>query len=264
MAQPESFVDIHCHLLPGVDDGARDWDECLQMARLAVAEGIGTAIATPHQCGSYGRNDGDTIRRHVAAVQAFLDQHQVPLRVLPGGDVRIEPGLAARLRRGDVLSLADRHRHVLLELPHEIYFPLEPLLAELSAAGIVGVLSHPERNAGIAGDPRVMGPLVDGGCLMQITAGSLLGEFGSQAQQLSEQWIRQGLVHFIATDAHDTKIRRARMREVFARVVELAGDEAARDLCSRWPAAVAEGRDVPAGRRETARGGSWFGWRRAG
>ena len=261
--EPESFVDIHCHLVPGIDDGARDWDECLAMARLAVAEGIGIAIATPHQCGSYARNDGDTIRRRVAEVQQFLDREGVPLQVLAGGDVRIEPGLAGRLRRGKVMSLADRRQHVLLELPHEIYFPLEPLLAELAGGRIVGILSHPERNAGIVADPEVVGSLVDAGCLMQITAGSLLGEFGTHAQRLSEHWIREGLVHFIATDAHDTQKRRARNARGFRSRRRLAGEEAARNVCSRWPAAVAEGREVPAGQWERLAGG-WFGWRRTG
>lgn len=264
MPELEPFVDIHCHLVPGIDDGASDWDECLEMARLAVAEGIGVAIATPHQCGSYARNDGDTIRRRVAEVQQFLDREEVPLQMLAGGDVRIEPGLAGRLRRGEVMSLADRRRHVLLELPHEIYFPLEPLLAELAGGRIVGILSHPERNAGIVADPDIVGSLVDGGCLMQITAGSLLGEFGTQAQRFSEQWLREGLVHFVATDAHDTRNRRARMREAFERVAAIAGEEAARNVCSRWPAAVAEGREVPAGQWETTRAGGWFGWRRTG
>ena len=156
-----AFVDIHCHLLPELDDGAGDWDESLAMARLAVSEGIRTVIATPHQLGSYGRNRGDAIRAQVARLRQLLDDHGVPLEVLPGADVRIEPDLVGKIRSGDVVTLADHRRYVLLELPHEVYLPLDRLLGELKVAGLVGILSHPERNQGILGQPRVLEGLLD-------------------------------------------------------------------------------------------------------
>ena len=109
------------------------------------------------------------------------------------------------VQQGEVLTLADRRRHILLELPHELYVPLDRLLAELRGAGIVGVLSHPERNAGIMANPAVVDGLVDAGCLMQITAGSLLGSFGRTSQAVAEQLATRGLVHFVSTDAHGLK-----------------------------------------------------------
>lgn len=245
-----SFVDIHCHLLPGIDDGAADWDESLAMARMAVDEGTTTIIATPHQLGSFSRNDGEEIRRRTAELQQRLNDADVPLRVLPGADVRIEDDLVSRLTSGDVLTLGDRGRHVLLELPHELYLPLEPLLDDLSRKGIAGILSHPERNQGILRQPDVLVPLVDAACLMQITAGSLCGTFGPQCQELAEWMLSQGLVHFVATDAHGPRRRRPLMCRAYERVCELAGEEAAADLCGRNPALVAEGRQVPPGRRE--------------
>src|SRR5690242_10241412 len=145
----EPFVDIHCHLTPGIDDGAKDWEQSLEMARMAVADGIGVMICTPHQLGNFSSNSGEIIRTRVAELQSFLDEHKVPLRVLPGADVRIESDLVNRVRRGEVVSLADRRKHVLLELPHELYIPLDRLLEELNSAGMVGILSHPERNQGI-------------------------------------------------------------------------------------------------------------------
>ena len=149
------------------------------MAEMAVADGIGTIVATPHQLGSHAKNSGDTIRAATVRFQQFLDGRRLPLRVLPGADVRIEPDLLPRIRRGEVLTLADRRRHVLLELPHDVYVPLERLLAELASAGLVGILSHPERNLGILNQPGVLRPLVERGCLLQVTAGSLTGAFGS-------------------------------------------------------------------------------------
>jgi protein-tyrosine phosphatase len=261
MDEFEPFVDIHCHLVPGIDDGARNWDDTLAMARMAAADGIGTIVVTPHQLGSYRQNSGDEIRRRTAELQKFLDERQVALRVLPGADVRIEADITSLLRSGEVLTLADRRKHVLLELPHEMYIPLEPLLAELEATGLVGILSHPERNLGLAADPRPMQRLVDAGCLMQVTAGSLLGAFGAEIQRLTESFLAAGLVHFVSTDAHGVKSRRPVLRRAFERVVELTNWETASDLCCRYPSLVAEGGEVAAGRRKAARGGFRSLWR---
>ncbi len=129
------------------------------MARLAVADGIRTVIVTPHQLGSFGHNSADQIRSQTHLLQQRLAQDQVPLELLSGADVRIEPDLPERIRDGHVLTLADRGRHVLLELPHELYVPLDGLLRRLQAINCVGILSHPERNLGILADPPTHTPL---------------------------------------------------------------------------------------------------------
>lgn len=257
---PTPLVDIHCHLLPGIDDGAADWGESVAMARLATGEGIHVAVATPHQLGRHARNQGNAIRQRTAELQEVLARQGVTLRVVPGADVRIEPGLAAKVQTGEVLTLADQGRYVLLELPHEVYLPMERLLVELRAAGLVGILSHPERNAGILARPSVVGGLVDNGCLMQVTAASLLGGFGPQVQGCAERLVTGGLVHFVATDAHGCRVRRPLLRRAFQRVAELAGPEIASRLCSIHPAAVVSNRTVPLGRVESAghRPARWF------
>jgi protein-tyrosine phosphatase len=259
VAELAAFVDIHCHLVPGIDDGAQSWDEALAMARMAVADGIGTIVATPHQLGNYRHNQPAEIRARTSQLQALLDEHRVGLRVFAGADVRIEAGLAAQAARGEVLTLADRRRHILLELPHDVYFPLDRLLVELSAVGIVGILSHPERNSAILARPSVVRPLVAAGCLMQVTAGSLLGAFGPACRKLSERLVEEGLVHFVSSDAHGARARRPMLRGAFDRVAELAGPETALDLCCRNPAAVASGRDVTAARRP-ANSRGWRGF----
>jgi protein-tyrosine phosphatase len=256
------FVDIHCHLAPGLDDGATSVEHALAMAKIAVADGIETIVATPHQLGSHAKNSGQIIRMAIGQLQQWLDRQGVRLNVLSGGDVRIEPDLVRKIRSGEVLTLADRRRHVLLELPHDVYVPLDRLLADLASAGVVGILSHPERNLGILNHPGLVRPLVERGCLMQVTAGSLTGAFGPQIQELAESLVEQGLIHFVATDAHGTKTRVPILSEAFERVVELAGEEAAVDLCCRNPAAVAVGEAVPPGRRRKAEKATWISWLR--
>jgi protein-tyrosine phosphatase len=180
-----------------------------------------------------------------------LNERGVALTVLPGADVRIEPGLVDMIRDGRVLTLGDHGRHVLLELPHELYIPLDRLLDDLHAAGMRGILSHPERNQGLLRQPEKIAPLVKAGCLMQITAGSLLETFGPAPREMSEWMLSEGLVQFVATDAHGIRSRRPLMGRSFARVAELVGWETATDVCCVNPAAVAAGRDVAAsaGRR---------------
>lgn len=258
------WVDIHCHLLPGIDDGAKDQAAALAMARMAVDQGTATVIATPHQLGNFRHNRGDAIRRQVADLQELLNANAIPLVVLPGADVRIEDDMVRLLAKGDVLTLGDHGKHVLLELPHELYFPLEPVLDALTKRGMVGVLSHPERNRGILRQPELIEPLVDAGCLMQATTGSLTGSFGPESQSLAEKMVGRGLVHFLATDAHGPKSRRPLFREAYQRACELAGERAATTMCRENPRLVAEGRQVAAGRLEVQppkRG--WRFWKRA-
>jgi protein-tyrosine phosphatase len=255
----EPFVDLHCHLLPGLDDGAATLEEALAMAEMAVADGIGTVVATPHQLGHHAKTSSGTIREAVVRFQQALDQRKLPLRVLPGADVRIEPDLVRKIRTGQVLTLADRCKHLLLELPHEVYVPLDGLLAELASAGIVGILSHPERNQGILRQPGVLRPLVERGCLMQVTAGSLTGSFGSQIQGFSKSLIEQGLVHFISTDAHGPKSRVPVLSRAFEQVAEIAGEKIAVDLCRKNPRAVVAGESVSAQGRKTTKH-RWTGW----
>ena len=238
------LVDIHCHLLPDMDDGPAGWAETLAMARMAVDDGIATIVVTPHQLGAYGRNHADAIRDRTAQLQQLLGDRDIPLRVWPGADVRIEPDMARTLQSGEVLTLADRRRHVLLELPHEVYFPLGRLLSQLDALGMTGVLSHPERNLRILGNRHLLPPLVRAGCLLQVTAGSLVGAFGPRVRELAQWLVQQQLAHFVATDAHGAKSRRPLLRRAFDCVTRLAGTESAVELCCRRPALVAAGMAV--------------------
>ncbi|WP_153559137.1 tyrosine-protein phosphatase [Roseimaritima sediminicola] len=241
---PSGFVDIHCHLLPGIDDGSRSWEESLEMAQQMVADGTDTVIVTPHQLGNYSETLGQTIRHRTDQLQQWLSANGVPLRVLPGADVRIDAEMIERLKSGDCLTLGDYRHHVLLELPHELYQPLEPVLDQLHALGMVGILSHPERNQGILRQPQVIEPLVRAGCLMQVTADSYVGAFGEEPQHLAESIVGNGWCHFLATDAHGSRRRPPRMRRAFEKAQGHVGHALAVAMCCDNPRAVAEGRSV--------------------
>lgn len=244
------FVDIHCHLVPGIDDGAQTWQDTLDMARIAVDSGTQAIIVTPHQLGNFRQNTGDAIRERTQQLSQFLHEHQIPLSVLPGGDVRIEENMLDGLQDGSVMSLGDHRKQVLLELPHELYFPIDSILDQLHAIGMQGILSHPERNVGLLSNPKLLAPLVDRGCLMQVTCGSLVGTFGQASQNLSENMLQEGLVHFLASDGHSPRRRRPHMHHGYARAAELVGEHLAQEICCTNPAHVALGNYVDPGRRQ--------------
>lgn len=257
------FVDIHCHLAPGIDDGSKSWDESLEMARMAVNDGIGTIVCTPHQLGNFSHNRGTDIRALVAQLQTTLEQAGVPLQVLPGADVRIEPEMIAKIQADEVLTLGDGRLFVLLELPHELYFPLEEVVDQLHRNEMVGILSHPERNQGILKRPEVIAPLVERGCYMQVTAGSLLGTFGPRCRDFSEWMLREGLTHFLSTDAHSPKSRRPLMARAHERAAELLGMESADILCRTNPRRVVDGDRQIETVQPRRRSRSWFPWKKA-
>jgi len=257
----EPFADIHCHLLPGIDDGARNWDETLAMARMAVDDGTTKIIATPHQLGSWADNQGSAIRALVTECNERLADEEIPLAVLPGGEIRIEPGLVEELVTGKLVTLGDHRRHVLLELPHEIYFPIDGLMNELAARRIAIVLAHPERNEGLLRHPDLAVDLVNAGCLMQLTAGSLCGAMGTHFEDMAAWMVTEGLVHLVATDAHSPRTRRPQMSRAHERLCQLVDVQTADELCSLNPRLIVAGRTVPAGRRAVPRRRRTSWWR---
>ena len=241
------FTDIHCHIVPNIDDGSKNMNESVSMANTAARDGTKSLIATPHQLGANSRVTVTAIRDGVALLQEKLQVEEVDVAVRPGADVRIAPELPELLKQGKVLTLADRGNHVLLELPHDTYYPLDKLLKSLRKQGLVGILSHPERNRGIIKEPDVMWDVIDAGGLLQITAASLTGAFGASCQEIAELAIDEGLIHFIASDAHDTKHRPFGMREAYDSICGMAGEKLADLVCCENPARVFEGDDVKGG-----------------
>lgn len=219
------------------------------MAEMAVANGIRTIIATPHQGGTFAHNSADVICKRVEECQALLDEFGIALRVLPGADVRFGHDLMRDILRGSAMTLGNHRRHLLLDLPHERYVPMENLVADLSQAGIATILSHPERNQGLLKKRELVEQLVDRGCLMQVTSGSLLGTFGPTCQDLAVWMLSRGLVHFVATDAHGMHSRRPLLQRVYEKLAELVGRSEAEELCCHNPGRVAEGQSVTPGRR---------------
>ncbi len=201
------MIDLHCHILPGIDDGAADLSISLSMARAFVADGVTAVACTPHILPGLYQNSGPLIRQAVQSLQEAIDQAGIPLRLVTGADVHIVPNFVAGLRDGTLLSLADS-RYVLVEPPHHVApARLEDVFFALIVAGYVPILTHPERLTWIKSNYATIQRLIRAGVWMQITAGSLTGAFGRQSLYWAEKMLQEGCVHILATDAHDCERR---------------------------------------------------------
>ncbi|PAD67848.1 tyrosine protein phosphatase [Bacillus sp. 7586-K] len=220
------MIDIHSHILPGIDDGAQTVEDSINMAKLAVEEGITKIIATPHhQNGKYINKKQNIIER-VSELNVVLQKENIPLEVLPGQETRIYGELIEDINKGDILPL-NQTNYLFIELPSgHIPRYTEQLLFDVQLKGFTPIIVHPERNAGVMENPDKLLNLVKKGALTQVTAGSVVGYFGKKIQKLSMQLIEANLTHFISSDAHNITSRSFHIRESISEINKEFGQQA--------------------------------------
>jgi len=242
-------IDLHSHILPGLDDGARDLAESIAIARAAIAGGTRAIAATPHVREDYPTS-AERMERGVRELRAALVDEDIPLDVLPGGEIALEQLdrlEASELRR---FGLGGNPRFLLLETPY-LGWPLGfgDIVLRCLSAGVTPVIAHPERNAEVQRDPEPLAKLVRAGALVQVTAASLDGRLGRRALRCAARLLQLELVHLLASDAHGPDLRAVGLSPARAAV----GDAArARWLTEDMPAAIVAGGELPA---PPARGG---------
>ena len=197
------MLDLHCHILPGLDDGPKTLKESLEMCRRGANDGIRTIVATPHRGNPAGNTTGAQVLRSIKRLKAALAKNKIFIDILPGHEIHISKGLIKDVQKGVALTVNDQKKYILLELPfRSVPFYVFDVIAQLKEKGITSIIAHPERNTQIQTDKRVMKRLIKAGALAQITGGSLLGEFGPAARNSAVNLLKSGLVHVIASDAH--------------------------------------------------------------
>jgi protein-tyrosine phosphatase len=225
-------IDLHCHILPGIDDGPADMQTSIDMARIASEDGIKIIVATPHI---------RDILHSTAKLRALVDQlnihlgsQNIPVKVLLGGDVF---ALLNPTRMKDYSI--NNSRYVLIEFPHN-YMPIKSkeILFCLAMQGVCPIITHPERNPTIMKKPDLLLDMLYGNVLVQITAGSLTGEFGCDKQACANYLLQKNAVHFIATDAHSSEFRRPVLSEGLEYAGKIIGKERAMKLVTDNPIAV--------------------------
>ncbi|WP_071392648.1 tyrosine-protein phosphatase [Bacillus tuaregi] len=220
------MIDIHCHILPGIDDGAQTMEDSLQMAKEALQEGIRTIIATPHHKNRQYDNEKTSILEQTAQLNEHLSNENIPLKILPGQEVRIYGEiLEDYLAGGRILPLAESS-YLFIEFP-SAHVPryAERMLFDLQTEGLTPIIVHPERNQEIIENPDLLYKLVNNGALSQVTAGSVCGYFGKKIKKFSHQLIEANLTHFLASDAHNVHNRTFKMAEALAEVEKSFGED---------------------------------------
>jgi protein-tyrosine phosphatase len=238
------MIDIHCHILPGLDDGAGDLAETLEMCRIALEAGITGIFATPHLFNGMFNTDRDSIETVYNEVAKALDDAGIPLNLYLGSDVHLVPDIVDRLKRQEGLTL-NQGRYFLLEPPARVLPPkLSDTVFDLCSGGFVPIITHPERNEGFLQNEGRLLELLSQGALCQITAMSVTGEFGKACERFCRSLIEARAVHFIASDAHSGGWRRPGMAAAVEAAEGLIGQDEARKLVLDNPRAVLENRPI--------------------
>jgi protein-tyrosine phosphatase len=263
-------IDLHTHILWGLDDGARTVRDSLEMCRIAFRDGIRTIVATPHTLNGLYQNDRPSILAKVLELNAALTRFPIhnpnsqirnpkshpilnpqtsfPLRILPGADVHLCEGTLSQLDDGKVTTLGDGGKCLLIEFPFNgIPCGSEEVLFQLMTRGIIPIISHPERNFEVGQNPRRYCEMIRMGCLGQVTAMSLTGGFGPEVRRLAEQLLTKGLIHIIASDAHSADGRPPVLSAAVRATAKIVSEDEAWKMVTEYPRALLEGRkpDVP-------------------
>ena len=237
------MFDCHCHIIPGIDDGASNLAQSLEMAKIAASEGISVIACTPHITPGVYDNTTHNISEALVRLQKSILDNGIPIRLVIGADVHISPGIIHGVNARNIPTL-DSSRYLLLEFSHHQMTPhLEQLAFEILSAGYIPVLTHPERLSWIEDGFSLFKTLAERGCWLQITSGAIIGKFGRKPQYWATHFLSEGLTHVIATDAHDPKRRPPIIQAAIARVTELVGAAETRRIIFDRPNAILEDSD---------------------
>ncbi len=239
------MIDIHSHILPGLDDGARDLYQALAASYLAAEDGIRGIVCTPHWVKGKCENTRPEVMHALEKLKQGLDGQAIPLDLYPGTELHVDEGMIPGILRGELLTLNDTGRYALLELPVATVPPfLEELLDRMRAEGIEPIIAHPERNLVFLRRPEQLFDLIEAGALAQLTAASLVGHFGERIRLFSVLMLEHGLAHVLATDCHGPQMRSPNLSEARKVAEAVVGVEQARILVSDNPRMIVAGEPV--------------------
>ncbi|QZO08501.1 tyrosine-protein phosphatase [Enterococcus raffinosus] len=220
------MIDLHSHILPGVDDGAQTLEDSLEMARKAISQGITHLMCTPHHNNGKYNNPADKIIREVANLQGELDKRGLDLTLLEGQEVRLTEFLLTAIQRDEILFTDLDNTYLLIEFPtNEVPIYAEQVFYQLLNRGQVPVIVHPERNAVFREEPNRLVSFLEMGTLTQLTAPSIVGIFGSDIQQMARQMLEHNMLYMVASDAHNLRHRTFLMKEAYKEIEKIGGRE---------------------------------------
>jgi protein-tyrosine phosphatase len=241
-----TLTDLHVHLLAGVDDGPRTWDDAVAMCRIAVAEGVRHSVALAHQSERWNLSP-DAIREAVRELARRLAEQEIPLEVFPAAEVMASPDLDELWAAGRLLSVGDHRKYLLVEMPHRLFVDLRPAVHRLARRGVRVILAHPERHPELLHDAGRVEELIGLGCLVQVSSGSVTSPPTPADAKALRGWFCRGCVHLIGSDGHSPRTRKPLLAAAAERVREWAGAAAADRVCRENGLAVLGGRVLAVG-----------------
>jgi protein-tyrosine phosphatase len=236
------LVDMHCHLLAGLDDGPRTPEDALEMCRIAHAEGTRQVAALAHQNERWSEVTPAAIRAGAGKLAAALREAGVPLTVFPCAEVTAHPDLESLWADGKLLSVADGGGYLLVEMPHRLFVDLRPSARALGRWGVRIILAHPERQPELQHESGAIEALIREGCLVQVSSESVTDPRTAADRRALRSWFRRGCVHLIGSDGHSPRKRRPLLAAAYRRVEEWAGRSVADRVCGSNGAAILNGR----------------------
>jgi len=239
------MIDLHCHILPGIDDGPELLTESIEMCRIAANDGISKVACVPHHVVGKYNNNREKIISCVEKLQASIDSENIPLTLYPGCEIRLDLNLVEKIKAGELLTMNDSGRYITLELLNEaLPKNIEEIISSLVFAGIIPIIAHPEKTLATRSNPDILCQLVQLGSLTQVTALSLTGRLGSRIEEFSVFLLEHKLAHMLVTDAHSSKRKRPILSEGLKRLKEIVGEKAAMGMVEEIPEKILNGEDI--------------------
>ncbi|MFL5328015.1 MAG: tyrosine-protein phosphatase [Gemmataceae bacterium] len=253
------LVDIHVHLLAGLDDGPKTPEDALSMCRMMAGEGIGHTVACAHQNDDYPNNTPDVIRSATAKLAEGVKSLDLPVTVYPCAEVMVSPELLDRLKSGELMTVADNRKYILLEMPHGLCVELQWMVEELVQRGVRPILGHAERSEELLHDPGKIEALISAGCLVQVSSKSITHPATREDAAAIKSWFRRRIVHVLGSDGHSLRRRPPVMADAFRQVQKWVGDAEATRVGSENGLAILAGKRITVPAPEPANR-KWFSW----
>lgn len=241
----KKIIDLHCHILPGLDDGIELLEDAIEACNIAQKEGIEGIVATPHMREGFFDVSPAEARESLSTLQKQIAQREIEIELFLGAEVHIASHLPEKVKDGSVLTLNDTKKYLLLELSYQQYpIEFENVLFSLKVSGITPILAHPERVRYFKDDMERVARAVQLGALTQVTSSSILGHFGEDIRRYSIELAERGLMHIIASDSHDIHYRPPAILKACDEMVKIVGEKEATAMIKDRPSAVVHGEEL--------------------
>lgn len=241
----KKVIDLHCHILPGLDDGISTMEDAIEACRIAKDDGIEGIVATPHMREGFFEVSPAEAKRSLFILQEGIKQQGIEIDLFPGAEVHITDNLSQKVNDGSVLTINDTKKYLLLELSYQQYpVEFERLLFSLKISGITPILAHPERVRYFEDDMERISRAVHLGALTQVTSSSILGTFGEDVRRFSLEMASRGLVHIIASDSHDIISRPPTLMEACKEMAKIVGEKEASAMVKDHPSSIVYGEGI--------------------